>query len=95
MKRSLMKALLFLALLLVSGCSILGSSRDIPEVKPVETQETSVQNLTSHVINKTAKGNNGVAVMTSAGSQQGDESHNRHNRGSHGAKSQGYTHKIK
>ena len=31
-----MKALLFLALLLVSGCSILGSSRDIPEVKPVE-----------------------------------------------------------
>tara|TARA_R100000329_G_scaffold33773_2_gene31425 strand:+ start:84 stop:434 length:351 start_codon:yes stop_codon:yes gene_type:complete len=66
-----------------------------PEAKPVEAQETSVQNLTSHVINKTAKGNNGVAVMTSAGSQQGDESHNRHNRGSHGAKSQGYTHKIK
>ena len=31
-----MKAILFLALLLVSGCSILGSSRDIPEVKPVE-----------------------------------------------------------
>ena len=31
-----MNALLFLALLLVSGCSILGSSRDIPEVKPVE-----------------------------------------------------------
>jgi hypothetical protein len=31
-----MKALLFLTLLLVSGCSILGSSRDIPEVKPVE-----------------------------------------------------------
>ena len=28
--------LLFLTLLLVSGCSILGSSRDIPEVKPVE-----------------------------------------------------------
>ena len=36
MKRSLMKALLFLALLLVSGCSMFGSSRDIPEVKPVE-----------------------------------------------------------
>jgi hypothetical protein len=36
MKRSLMKALLFLVLLLVSGCSILGSNRDIPEVKPVE-----------------------------------------------------------
>ena len=36
MKRSLMKTVLFLALLLVSGCSILGSSRDIPEVKPVE-----------------------------------------------------------
>ena len=36
MKRSLMKALLFLALLLVSGCSMFGSSRDIPEVAPVE-----------------------------------------------------------
>ena len=31
-----MKILIFLVLLLVSGCSILGSSRDIPEVKPVE-----------------------------------------------------------
>ena len=36
MKRSSMKILLFLTLLLVSGCSILGSSREIPEVKPVE-----------------------------------------------------------
>ena len=36
MKRNSMKILLFLTLLLVSGCSILGSSRDIPEVKPVE-----------------------------------------------------------
>jgi len=36
MKRSSMKILLFLTLLLVSGCSILGSGRDIPEVKPVE-----------------------------------------------------------
>lgn len=66
-----------------------------PEVKPVETQEVSVQHPTRHVINKTGKGNNGVAVMTPAGSQQGDESHSRHNRGNHGAKSQGYTHKIK
>ena len=31
-----MKLLLLAALLLVSGCSILGSGRDIPEVKPVE-----------------------------------------------------------
>ena len=31
-----MKILLLLALILVSGCSILVSSRDIPEVKPVE-----------------------------------------------------------
>tara|TARA_R100001015_G_C4544989_1_gene108152 strand:- start:413 stop:793 length:381 start_codon:yes stop_codon:yes gene_type:complete len=31
-----MKILLLLTLILVSGCSILGSSRDIPEVKPVE-----------------------------------------------------------
>jgi len=32
----LIKILIFLALLLVSGCSILGSKRDITEVKPVE-----------------------------------------------------------
>ena len=31
-----MKLSLLLILLLVSGCSILGSNRDIPEVKPVE-----------------------------------------------------------
>ena len=31
-----MKILIFLVLLLVSGCSILGSKRDIPEVAPVE-----------------------------------------------------------
>ena len=36
MKHSLIKILIFLALLLVSGCSILGSKRDITEVKPVE-----------------------------------------------------------
>lgn len=32
----MMKILIFLALLLVSGCSVLGSKRDIPEVKPIE-----------------------------------------------------------
>ena len=31
-----MKLFLLVALLLVSGCSILGSGRDIPEVQPVE-----------------------------------------------------------
>ncbi len=31
-----MKLLLLAVLLLVSGCSILGSGRDVPEVKPVE-----------------------------------------------------------
>ena len=36
MKHNLMKTLIFLFLLLISGCSILGSGRDIPEVKPVE-----------------------------------------------------------
>jgi len=35
-RTNLMKLSLLLILLLVSGCSILGSSRDIPEVKPVE-----------------------------------------------------------
>ena len=36
MKHNLIKILTFLVLLLVSGCSILGSKRDIPEVAPVE-----------------------------------------------------------
>jgi hypothetical protein len=36
MKHSLMKILIFLVLLLVSSCSILGSNRDIPQVKPIE-----------------------------------------------------------
>ena len=31
-----MKTLLFLILLLASGCSMLGSNREIPDVKPVE-----------------------------------------------------------
>ena len=43
-----MKALLFLALLLVSGCSILGSSRDIPEVKPIEVVTVVKQAPTYH-----------------------------------------------
>ena len=48
MKRSSMKILLLLALILVSGCSILGSSRDIPEVKPVEVVTVVKQAPTSH-----------------------------------------------
>ena len=36
MKHNLMKTLLFLILLLASGCSMLGSNREIPDVKPVE-----------------------------------------------------------
>ena len=36
MKNNLIKILLFLTLLLASGCSVLGSKRDIPEVKPIE-----------------------------------------------------------
>ena len=36
MKHNLMKTLIFLFLLLISGCSILGSGREIHEVKPVE-----------------------------------------------------------
>ena len=43
-----MKILLFLTLLLVSGCSILGSSRDIPEVKPVEVVTVVKKALTYH-----------------------------------------------
>ena len=36
MKHNLIKILIFLALLLASGCSVLGAKRDIPQVKPVE-----------------------------------------------------------
>ena len=36
MKHNLMKTLIFLILLLASGCSMLGSNREIPDVKPVE-----------------------------------------------------------
>ena len=66
-----------------------------PEEKSVPTQEAPVQHPTQHIINKTGKGNKGVAVMTPAGSQQGDESHKRHHSGNHNAKNQGYTHTIK
>ena len=48
MKLSSIKILLFLALLLVSGCSILGSSRDIPEVKPIEVVTVIKQAPTYH-----------------------------------------------
>ena len=48
MKRSSMKILIFLILLLVSGCSILGSSRDIPEVKPIEVVTVVKQAPTYH-----------------------------------------------
>ena len=65
------------------------------EEKLVPTQETPVQHPTQHIINKTGKGNRGVSVMTPAGAQQGDESHKRNARGTHGAKNEGYTHKIK
>ena len=67
----------------------------IDDIKPVETQEVQLQHPTKHIINKTGKGNQGVAVMTPAGAQQGDESHKRHSYGNHNAKNQGYTHKIK
>ena len=52
MKRSSMKILLFLTLLLVSGCSILGSSRDIPEVKPVEVTVVKSAYLSSPLPNQ-------------------------------------------
>ena len=66
-----------------------------PAETPVEMQEVPVQHPTQHIINKTGKGNKGVAVMTSVGSERGDESHKRHSRGVHEASSKGYVHKIK
>jgi len=66
-----------------------------PAEKPVEMQEVPVQHPVKHIINETAKGNKGIAVMTSVGSERGDESHKRHSRGVHEASSKGYVHKIK
>lgn len=66
-----------------------------PKEEPVEMQEAPVQHPTQHIINKTGRGNKGVAVMTPAGSERGDESHKRHSRGIHQANSTGYVHKIK
>lgn len=68
----------------------------IEDLKPEEVAvEKEVASPVRHIINETGRGNKGVAVMTPAGSQQGDESHSRHGRGNHNAKNQGYTHKIK
>ena len=43
-----MKLSLLLILLLISGCSIFGSSRDIPEVKPVEVVTVVKKGPTYH-----------------------------------------------
>lgn len=67
----------------------------IEDSKPVETPVEMQENPVQHIINKTGKGNKGVAVMTSVGSERGDESHKRHSRGVHEASSKGYVHKIK
>jgi len=67
----------------------------LEDLKPAEAVvEKEAAPPVKHIINETGKGNKGVAVMTPAGSQQGDESHKRHS-GNHNAKNQGYTHKIK
>jgi len=65
-----------------------------PEEESVETQEAPVQEApkTTHVINKTAKGNKGIVAMTPVMSERSDA--NRKGRGIHTAKNAGYTHKI-
>ena len=64
-----------------------------PEEKPVQMQEVPVQHPTQHIINKTGKGNRGVAVMTPSASERSDGK--SHNRGIHNAKNSSYTHKIR
>ena len=64
-----------------------------PEEKPVEMQEVPVQHPTKHIINQTANGNKGVAIMTPVASERSDG--NKKGRGVHTAKNAGYTHKIK
>ena len=48
MKHNLMKILIFLILLLASGCSVLGSKRDIPEIKPIEVVTIEKQSPIYH-----------------------------------------------
>ena len=43
-----------------------------PEEKPVQMQEVPVQHPTQHIINKTGKGNKGVAIMTPVASERSD-----------------------
>jgi len=43
-----MKILIFLILLLASGCSVLGSKRDIPEIKPIEVVTIEKQSPIYH-----------------------------------------------
>ena len=64
-----------------------------PAETQVEMQEVPVQNSTQHIINQTAKGNKGVAIMTPTASERSDGK--SHDRGVHTAKNSGYTHKIR
>ena len=64
-----------------------------PEEKPVEMQEVPVQHPTQHIINQTARGNKGVAIMTPTASERSDGK--SHGRGVHTAKNSTYTHKIR
>ena len=64
-----------------------------PAETPVEIQEVPVQHPTQHIINKTGKGNKGVAIMTPTASERSDGK--SHGRGVHTAKNSGYTHKIR
>lgn len=60
----------------------------------IDTQEIVVaQPQTQHIINKTGRGQSGVAIMTPAGSERADA--NKNGKDIHTAKSSHYTHKIK
>ena len=64
-----------------------------PVETPVEMQEVPVQHPTQHIINQTARGNKGVAIMTPTASERSDGK--SHGRGVHTAKNSTYTHKIR
>lgn len=65
-------------------------------IKPIVTEDAPVQeevvNKLQHIINKTAKGNRGVAIMTPTASERSDGKNQ--GRGLHTARNAGYTHKI-
>lgn len=71
-------------------------SQTVQETQTVEPEKTEAvvqPPQVQHIINKTGKGQSGVAIMTSTASERSDAS--KKGRGIHTSKNSQYTHKIK